>query len=74
MAKRIIWTRQAQEDRILILKYWNIKNQSKIYSKKLNLLLKKAVALISEMPNIGRRTEEILKERLTNSNITDSIS
>ncbi|MEO5562123.1 MAG: type II toxin-antitoxin system RelE/ParE family toxin [Chitinophagaceae bacterium] len=56
MAKRIIWTRKAQQDRKEILHYWRIRNHSTTYSKKLNELIKKAIALIAAHPHIGRRT------------------
>jgi addiction module RelE/StbE family toxin len=57
MAKQIIWTHKAQQERKEILQYWRIHNQSKTYSKKLNQLIKKALALIAAHPNIGRRTD-----------------
>lgn len=56
MAKQITWTYRAQQDRIEILHHWRIRNQSNTYSKKLNLLFKKAIALIAVHPHIGRRT------------------
>jgi len=56
MAKQIIWTRRAHNDRKEILEYWRIHNQSNIYSKKLNELFKKAIAFVAEHPHIGRRT------------------
>jgi len=56
MAKQIIWTYRAQQDRIEILCYWRKRNKSNIYSKKLNLLFKKAILLIAVHPHIGRST------------------
>ena len=56
MAKRITWTFRAHQDRKAILQYWKQHNQSNTYSRKLNLLIKKAVSLIAAHPNIGRRT------------------
>lgn len=56
MAKRITWTYRAQQDRLEILRYWRIHNHSNTYSKKLNLLFKKAILLIAVHPHIGRRT------------------
>ncbi len=38
MARYIIWTQRAQKERIEICKYWNARNSSIIYSKKLNEL------------------------------------
>lgn len=57
MAKKIIWSLHAQNDRKDILEYWNHRNKSKIYSKKLNILLKTSIKLISSHPNIGRKTD-----------------
>ena len=56
MVKRITWTLKAQQDRKEILRYWQVHNQSNIYSKKLNQLIKKALTLIAVHPHIGRRT------------------
>ena len=70
MAKRIIWTFRAYEEKIAILHYWNTQSQSKIYSRKLNLLFKKAIDSINKMPHIGRLTNikgvrvKLLKEYL----------
>lgn len=36
MAQQIIWTNQAKEDRTNILAYFKNRDQSSIYSKKLN--------------------------------------
>jgi addiction module RelE/StbE family toxin len=57
MAKQINWTQKAQLERKEILHYWRVHNQSNTYSKKLNQLIKKALALIASHPNIGRRTD-----------------
>ena len=57
MARQIIWSRRAQNDRIEIFKYWNKRNKSNLYSKKLNGLIKEAVKLISEYPEIGKPTD-----------------
>jgi len=56
MAKQIIWTRRAHNDRKEILLYWRQRNQSTAYSKKLNELIQKAIKLIASHPHIGRRT------------------
>ncbi len=57
MAKRIIWSRQAQNDRINILEFWIDHNQSPTYSIKLNQLFKEAVKLIAKFPDIGKPTD-----------------
>jgi plasmid stabilization system protein ParE len=56
MAKQIIWSKIAQENRITILDFWNKRNASNNYSKKLNQIFKDSVALISKYPTIGKRT------------------
>ena len=56
MSKQISWTYRAQQDRIEILHYWRLRNRSNAYSKKLNILIKKAISLIAIHPHIGRRT------------------
>ena len=57
MAKRIIWTENAHNERKEILLYWKNHNQSTAFSKKLNELIKKAIQLISSHPHIGRKTD-----------------
>lgn len=57
MAKQVVWSIRAQEDRKNILKYWLHRNQSITYSKKLNYLLKEAVIIIKKFPNIGKPTD-----------------
>ena len=57
MAKQIIWSLRARNDRKEILNYWRVHNQSAVYSKKLNDLFKKAVVLIANHPGIGRKTD-----------------
>ena len=58
MVKQIIWSRRAQTDRKEVFKYWNKRNKSNLYSKKLNSLFKEAVRLISEYPEIGKPTDD----------------
>lgn len=57
MARRLIWSAKAQNDRIAIFKYWNQRNQSKRYSKKLNALFKITTDLIKAYPQIGIPTD-----------------
>lgn len=69
MAKQIIWTKRAQEERKEILQFWRVRNQSTSYSKKLNGLIKKAVKLVAAHPHIGRRTDiENVRVKLVRSN------
>ena len=57
MAKRVIWTKNAQKDRKEIFEYWNERNKSKIYSKKLNTLFNHSVNLLKSRPEIGKKTD-----------------
>ena len=57
MAKRkIIWTQKANEERKEILAYWIERNQSKVYSIKLNKLIMETLQLSALYPNTGRKT------------------
>jgi len=53
MAKQIIWTPTAQNDQFDIFDYWNNRNKSNLYSKKLNKLFQEHLAIISKHPEIG---------------------
>jgi len=57
MAGEIIWTFRAKIELIEILNYWLIRNQSNIFSKKLNNLIISQLNLIIEYPKIGRKTD-----------------
>jgi len=48
MARKITWSENAKNDRTAILKYWIARNKSNRYSKKVNLLFKHAINLISK--------------------------
>lgn len=58
MALKIIWSQRAQNDRKAIFKYWNKRNKSTVYSKKLNGLFKEAVQLIAAYSEIGKLTDD----------------
>ncbi len=58
MARKVIWSFRAQHDRKQIFKYWNKRNHSNTYSKKLNSLLIEAVDLILKFPSIGKLTND----------------
>jgi addiction module RelE/StbE family toxin len=56
MARKIIWSIRAQADRRAIFAYWNIRNKSNEYSKKLNRLFNQNVTFLSQHPEIGGKT------------------
>lgn len=57
MAKKIVWTRKANKERREILDYWVERNQSKVYSIKLNKLIAEILIKLSIQPELGRRTD-----------------
>jgi toxin YoeB len=57
MAKRIIWTSRAQNDRREILEFWAKNNKSTTFSRKLNSLFIEATQLIKVHPKIGQPTD-----------------
>lgn len=59
MARQIIWTIRAQRERKEILIFWNERNQSSIYSHKLNELIKDSLKLICKFPFIGKPTNKV---------------
>lgn len=80
MARRkIIWSTQAKNDRIKILKFWQKHNESAFYSRKLNVLFIEAVIFISEFPTVGRLTQDkharikIVRDYLIIYEIRDSV-
>jgi len=76
MVRTIIWTERAHRDRIKIFTYWNERNLSNIYSKKLQRLIKESVNLISKHPLVGQLTDienvrtKVLKDYLIIYEIT----
>ncbi len=58
MAKQVIWSPRAQQDRKQILEYWINRNKSNTYSKKLDSRFREAIAIIRDYPQIGKKTDE----------------
>lgn len=57
MAKQLIWSIRADNDRIKIFEYWNKRNKSSTFSKKLNTLFNRAVEILANHSSIGKLTE-----------------
>lgn len=57
MAKKIIWTHTAIEDRFKIYQFWLDRTKSNTYSNKLEHLFTEGAKLISKFPEIGRPTD-----------------
>jgi len=58
MARRIIWSFRAQNDKKGILDYWRRRNKSDVYSKKLNALFKQSIKILQDFPQIGKETDD----------------
>ncbi len=58
MAKQVIWSLRAQNDKKEILDYWRQRNESNTYSKKLNELFKESIKIILDFPQIGKVTDD----------------
>lgn len=56
MGKEVSWTNRAIVDRTNIYKYWLNRNQSNIYSEKLEELFERSAEIISNFPLIGTAT------------------
>lgn len=55
--RKIIWTKNAINSRKKIFKYWNNRNKSTVYSKKLNIQFLVALKIISKFPKIAISSE-----------------
>ncbi len=58
MARQVIWSLRAQNDKREILGYWKQRNKSNTYSKKLNELFKESIKIILDFPQIGKVTDD----------------
>lgn len=59
MARRLIWSIEARNARKNIFEYWNNRNKSKAYSRKLNLLFTENLAIVLKLPEFGVATNTI---------------
>jgi len=58
MAKKIIWTQNALQDRLSILDYWFEIIGNKKYSNYLDLCFREAAEIISKYPQAGRYSQQ----------------
>ena len=58
MARQVVWSRNAQRERIAILRYWVEHNGSVIYSVKLDAMFRSALDRVAEHPKLGRPTSD----------------
>lgn len=56
MARKVIWSIRAADEKDEILKYWLWHNQSTSYPRKLNKLFHQTLKHLSKHPQLGRRT------------------
>ena len=57
MALQIVWTPDAKLQLNEILKYWEQRNDSLLYSKKLYKIIKNALIVLSKYPESGKISE-----------------
>jgi len=54
---KVFWTKKAILLRNQIFQYWNARNKSNNYSRKLNAKIKESISLLKANPEMGRLTE-----------------
>lgn len=57
MARKIVWTKTAQQNRKEIYTYWNNKNKSTNYSNLLNNAINLSLKLLVKYPRLGKSTK-----------------
>ena len=57
MALQIVWTPESKLQLNEILKYWELRNDSLLYSKKLYKIIKNALIVLSKYPESGKISE-----------------
>lgn len=62
--KSIVWTQTAAKQRRKILNYWNERNRSTTYSKKLVFLIRRRLSTLCEFPESGKKSD------FTNTRVT----
>ena len=58
MARQIVWSTNAQRERLKILRYWVERNGSSRYSEKLDAMFRRALRVIVTNPKVGRPTSD----------------
>ncbi len=58
MARQIVWSTNAQRERLKILRYWADRNGSTRYSAKLDGMFRTALRVIVSNPKLGRPTSD----------------
>lgn len=55
---KVFWSKTALIQRNKIFEYWNFRNKSKDYSRKLNLTINSKLKLANKYPNLGKASEK----------------
>lgn len=58
----VFWTNTALKQRKFTFEYWNDRNKSTTYSKKLNSSIKERTNILKTNPELGKKTEFIIHE------------
>jgi hypothetical protein len=59
MVKKIVWIKEALDNKFEILNHWVSRNKSNVYSKKLNKLFRDTTKVIQKFPDLGRDTKRM---------------
>ena len=59
MVRRVVWSKNAVADKLLILDYWFRKLGTKTYPKKLNREFRESIKHLSKHPLLGKRIENM---------------
>ncbi|GAB4246198.1 MAG: hypothetical protein Tsb0034_25090 [Ekhidna sp.] len=57
MVEKVVWTQTAYSQKIAVLDYWNKKNGSNSYSRKLEDAVNNAIELLQKFPHLGVKTQ-----------------
>lgn len=55
-ARKIVWTDFAKNSRLAIFSYWNNRNKSTTYSRKLNLLFQESLKQVLQLPESSKKS------------------
>jgi plasmid stabilization system protein ParE len=58
MARQVVWSANAQRERLELLSYWAERNDSTLYSEKLDGMFRSALRVIAAHPKLGRPTSD----------------
>ena len=58
----IFWTNTAIKQRNHIFEYWNNRNKSILYSKKLNKSIVERIEVLKSNPDLGKKLNSVIRE------------